>query len=436
MVFFGATLPAKNMAIRMNNLNIALKNDQIKLLSAVNIISQNVNNPPEIIQAKVSLITDAIEGYNKNKSSNEKINLVVDRPVEVPRMSRPLTSARRVGGINLDELKKKLNDPTLGLKKTYNETPRIPQPLSNAYFEDTASDLPFTESIPSPTSVSRTRTTPNITPSETDATMSSETDFTINNIVNSLVKEFENPNYLLDDFNKSLIKINKMNLKTKIGNKSVPFLYWGEKTGKKIDKGKVFNRDNFEAEGQKTFDFIKSNPELYIQGITQLAGAGLFKTSNSLASKRAPNFGNLWINEKSLKKNVLSIMRPYSNIYEITAKSISSLLKKMIIDIANTLEFDIKDYENLETSEKKIIERIINKQKQMKNYNIKTLIGDDINKSRKRLEILFGQINSGNDSSLVFAEALDLLKSLFENGAISHTKYALLKRNLRAHMDE
>ena len=71
----------------------------------------------------------------------------------------------------------------------------------------------------------------------------------------------------------------------------------------------------------------------------------------------------------------------------------------------------------------------------MKNYNIKNLIGDDINKSRKRLDILFGEINSGNNSSLVFSEALDLLKSLFQNGAIAHTKYNNLRRSILAHME-
>jgi hypothetical protein len=184
-----------------------------------------------------------------------------------------------------------------------------------------------------------------------------------------------------------------------------------------------------ETQGKDSFEDV-------MRRMSEQMGMGLVKSKGSLASKRAPNFGNLWLNEKALKKNSLSIMRPYSNIYEITAKSISSLLKKMISDIANTLEFDIKDYENLEFDEKKIIERIINKQKDMKNYNIKTLIGDDINKSRKRLEILFGQINSGNNSTLIFEEALDLLKSLFQNGAISHTKYSLLKKNLRAHMED
>ena len=408
MVFFGIPLPAKNQAIRMANLNIALQNDAIKLLSAATIISQNTKDHPEVVQAKLeSLARTPAKTLAKIQAKdaeiiNPEVKSYLNNLVDIVSNISPLQK----------ELRAKLNSgPSMGLK---------PIAKVNLNIDTKESKVP---------AVSSGNSSP--AKSETDATMSSETDLTIENILNDLVSKFNNPNFSLDDFRKILAEINKNKLRTKTGNKTVPFLYWGDKTGKNIDKGKVFNRDNFEADGQKTFDFIKSNPESYIQGVMQLHGAGLFKTKESLSSKRSPNFGNLWLNEKSLKKNTLSIMRPYSNIYEVSAKGISNLLKKMIIDISNTLEFDVKDYENLESDEKKIIERIINKQKDMKNYNIQSLIGDDINKSRKRLEILFGEINSGNNSSLVFDEALELLKSLYKNGFLSHTRYNNLRRTIK-----
>jgi hypothetical protein len=425
MVFFGATLPAKNMAIRMNNLNIALKNDQIKLLNAVNIISQNVNNPPEIIQAKI----EKLVGEPTNMRD-------YNTPLLTPRNVITPSIVNNKKLINLAELQAKLNSPNKGLKTPATVNLEIDEDVQGAESASRLSKAPPPVEVLPPVSVA---------PSDISNT-SAENQEIFNNIKNDINFDLEKIDNE-DNFNGFISKWLKRGLPltdrftAKPPGIMLPYRANKPQTAIKFHELKPGNA--IPPAFKNAWPLFQENKKEYINKVNQELvksfmshGAGLFKTKSSLASKRAPNFGNLWLNEKSLKKNVLSIMRPYSNIYEITAKSISSLLKKMIIDIANTLEFDIKDYENLESSEKKIIERIINKQKQMKNYNIQTLIGDDINKSRKRLEILFGQINSGNDSSLVFAEAFDLLKSLFENGAISHTKMSLLKRNLRAHMED
>ena len=139
-------------------------------------------------------------------------------------------------------------------------------------------------------------------------------------------------------------------------------------------------------------------------------------------SDRRPNFGNLYLSEKSLKKNTLTIYRPKSKLQLIARKNISPLLKKMILDIQNTLEFDKNDYNDLEADEKRIIERIIRLQQNMKDYNIKKLIDDDEVKIKKRLEILTSQINAGNNSKLVKDEMKYLIKQLLKNNAISYNK--------------
>jgi hypothetical protein len=140
-------------------------------------------------------------------------------------------------------------------------------------------------------------------------------------------------------------------------------------------------------------------------------------------SSYAPNFGNLYLKEDSLKKNQLTIYKPYSKVSVASKSSITPLLKKMILDIQNTLEFDERDYQNLEADEKRVIERIIRGQKNMKNYNIQALIDADDLKAKKRLEILVGQINAGNNSSLIRQEMKALLKRLYDNKAISMWKY-------------
>jgi hypothetical protein len=426
MVFFGIPLPAANNAIRMENLKIALQNDQIKLLSAATMMGRNPTNTPPITEVKLS---------QQEKIVNTPVNMRdYNTPITTPRAIITPSIVNNPRLVNLAELQAKIGSPKMGLKPI--KVPGSPT-KSEEEFQDTMTDAPLSAAAaPTPGSPSKSEAASLF--SGTDATVGSESDIRIEKITNDLINKVKNPNYTIDDFRKDLKKLKDLNLKNTSNSKGVGFLYDKNKpivenTG--AFHGKVLNDANIGAFIKDTFDFIKTNPDEYRTRIRNLAGEGLIVGKQSLSSSRAPNFGNLWLNEKALKKNTLSIRRPYSNIYEVTAKSISNLLKKMIIDIANTLEFDIKDYENLEPEEKKIIERIINKQKDMKNYNIKTLIGDDINKARKRLEILFGQVNSGNNSSIIISEILDLLKLLYQNGALGHTKYNKLRESVRAHVE-
>jgi len=180
----------------------------------------------------------------------------------------------------------------------------------------------------------------------------------------------------------------------------------------------------------QSWDFLKDNRELFhrviIQNINdkfapkEINGGSLVKAHYM---KNAANFGNLFLNERQLKLGNLSISAPFSKTYLLHKKGISPLLKKMVMDIANTLEFDTKDYENLDGDEKRIIEKIIRGQKQMKETNIKKLIDDDDYKMKKRLQILVGEINAGNSSGGIIDEMKKLLKALFDNRAIGYQKY-------------
>lgn len=438
MVFFGYTLPAANNAIRMANLNIALKNDQIKLLNNINSINQNtiMQNIPvgNLIDLNAPVITKPLAKDYLNDLSSISNTL----------KSKPTIAIKKPGSPYMAEALAKIASPNRGLKTS----PKTPAKVNLDLGREIANDEeekapPVSSGENTPTLLSRSSSGSSETP--TTSGLSGLSDI-----------ERDNFNDMKSQFINELNNINDEKLFDAFVNKwrttALPF---NDRMGKpvqiklpyynKSDKNKTDTKFVQLAIGQsaktnidKSRDLFLNDKKTFIDNFSNqlensfLSGQGLFKSSGSLASKRAPNFGNLWINEKSLKKNILSIMRPYSNTYELSVKNISSLLKKMIIDIANTLEFDIKDYQNLDSHEKKVIERIINKQKDMKNYNVKDLIGDDTVKMRKRLEILFGQLNSGNNSSIIKAEALDLVRGLFDNGAISAFKRNNLLKNIKS----
>lgn len=161
-----------------------------------------------------------------------------------------------------------------------------------------------------------------------------------------------------------------------------------------------------------------------------IAGEGLVRSK--YYTTNAANFGNLYLNHNSLKRGNLSISQPYSKTYVLTKKNITPLLRKMVFDIANTLEFDSADYHNLEKDEKIIIEKIIRAQKNMKDVNIVKLLDDDDRKIKKRLEILVGEVNAGNHSTMIRKEMKELLKKLYDNRAISLSKYTSSVKSLKS----
>lgn len=188
-----------------------------------------------------------------------------------------------------------------------------------------------------------------------------------------------------------------------------------------------------------SWNLLHNNKQLFVEKIQTnlVVGSGLMRIGGGTLvepyyRRNAPNFGNLFLNEKELKRGNISISQPFSKTYVLHQKNISPLLKKMILDIANTLEFDVQDYHSLGGDEKRIIEKIIRAQRDMREYNISKLIDDDDHKMKKRLQILVGQINAGNDSHLVKEEIRQLLKNLFDNRAISLYKYRQSIKSLDA----
>jgi len=237
-----------------------------------------------------------------------------------------------------------------------------------------------------------------------------------------------------DVFNSELTSNENKRISTsKAGRGNTPMfkIVYIDKKGKKVEL--AINNRLGELRKTEVFDFIKSNPAEFLSMTKEyidrvytdernksISGFGLVKPSYM---KNGPNFGNLFLNQKMLKTGTLSIVKPYSNAYIVHEKTISPLLKKMVIDIANTLEFDKQDYHNLDGNEKRVIERIVRAQKDMKETNIKKLIDEDDYKMKKRLQILVGEINAGNSSNRIINEMMELHKGLLDNGAITYRRY-------------
>ncbi len=242
------------------------------------------------------------------------------------------------------------------------------------------------------------------------------------------VENFKNPNLSYDQF-KNIIKDNSKKIELNLSSDRRKNTYYRIPTSqRKIQTTQIQTKGL-----NKAYNYYKENPAQFYSQIetanknefSALFASGLKsgKVKSPYYSNYEPNFGKLHLMENSLKKNQLTIYRPFSKITVASKTGISPLLKKMILDIQNTLEFEQKDYENLEGDEKRIIEIIIRSQKDMKNYNIQALIDQDDYKTKKRLEILVGQVNAGNNSKLIREEMKALLKKLYDNKAISLPKY-------------
>lgn len=285
--------------------------------------------------------------------------------------------------------------------------------------------IPMLESMP----VLEDFETPPVSPSST-ATTSAET---IAELEKELREKYVDVNLTENQIQKEISKINKQNQKE--------LLIKEIQSGKQIyyanapNQGKINEKYILTTDGKELFKIDKKpleankyNKTIEWALMPRLKASGFIGLSNEKVkspyySSYSPNFGNLHLMENSLKKNQLTIYRPYSKITVASKSGISPLLKKMILDIQKSLEFDEHDYQNLEGDEKRVIERIIRSQKEMKNYNIQSLIDQDDFKAKKRLDILVGQVNAGNNSSLIRQEMKALLKKLYDNKAISPAKY-------------
>ena len=420
MVQSGYILPQKNIDARLEALKLGLKNQNIKNLNA----QLNLNQySPLTLTSTVPTITEQTGQSQQMKPTKEGVDLS-SIYIEIPELEKARGSEiSSVGTPTYSQASENLTPEERALKSAIEAKKReLKRELTDQEKSDISSRISQTKSVLSEISTGSKQST------TSTATTQAQT-----------IAEFEAElaeKYKDVGLSETAIRneIKKLNF-----NKQQEFLIKEVQSGKTIyyansPSQKKINQDYKltynDASGKlETIDgkeLPKSSYKKTLEWIMRpQIGAGISggAVRSPYYSQFSPNFGNLHLMERSLKRNQLTIYRPYSKIVVASKSSITPLLKKMVLDIQNTLEFDERDYQNLEADEKRVIERIIRGQKNMKNYNIQSLIDQDDLKMKKRLEILVGQINAGNNSTLIREEMKALLKRLYDNRAISLNKY-------------
>lgn len=454
MVFYGYELPKKNNEIRLKNVSTSIANANTRKLNNINqqdqTLSLNMDTLTSSTQTSLpsSIFTPAVLTKGLQKTDINEFN----RQAITPTSTNNTPATGRAPNL-IDELKNKLKNPMFGLTRglTKNEV-KFKEKLLNELKEKIGynkDDVKMVKEIVD--DFLNTLIQSGITPKEEEIVHLSIDEFMKQNKNESESEapteltgiSLENAEKEIGDL-KNIETIEKFynwfmkNQKTfspegakRAVNTKIPYEYDG-KNKKWITKTTLNFNPKYNSNKiilDKAFNEFTKDKEGYanaVQGIHYKAGAGLIGgriATGHYYNSHAPNFGNLYITNKSLKKNNLTISRPYSKTQLLSKKNITPLLKKMIFDIANTLEFDKQDYHNLQKDEKIIIEKIIRLQKDMKDVNINKLLEDDDSKIKKRIEILIGEVNAGNVSSLIKKELKDLLKKLYDNKAISYNKY-------------
>lgn len=427
MVAYGYILPKKNIDTRLETLKLGLKNQNVKNITA----DIRLNKTEEIVKSRdVASLSTQTEGNPISLTDlANKTSITVDTTdlykglaeLEKARGSEISSSSIPVLNSDVSQTSQNLTPEERALKSAIEAQKRqVKRELTDQEKADVASNISKTKSLLSEISTGSQASSTATTQAQTIADFEAELAEKYKDVGLSdtaIKKEIKNLN-----FNKNrefLVKEVKSGKTVYYANapnqkkiKQDLVLTYNDATGKlqTID-GKELPKSSY----KRTLEWIM-RPQLG-SGISGGAVRSPYYSSYS------PNFGNLRLMENSLKKNQLTIYRPYSKITVASKSGISPLLKKMILDIQNTLEFDERDYQNLEGDEKRVIERIIRSQKEMKNYNIQALIDKDDFTAKKRLGILVGQVNAGNNSTLIREEMKALLKKLYDNKAISLPKY-------------
>lgn len=478
MVGFGYTLPSINTEIRLKNLEIAIANNRKKALA--NIINVDNSSLAQITSSKSETDSESkllLDSIKKNaielqslKNESEKLNAIINTPGDI--MNSILQKGQNNSLIDLEDLeglrnsqkgtlaieppkvitarergKKSLVDVKINSFITDNN--RQPTPEEKAQIEKEAD-----EEIERRTKINISLTTPPIlkksqkTPSEASSTTE-----TVATVMPDDITLFTN-----DNIDKIKYSPRKNALKKFLLQISKIIIYNQVKDGKKIF---AKTSANVKDDEKYVITFSPEGNELVFEGTPTTRGdmdytdlkekyIGMTIKGNNLLDKlieeasgqpipeyTAPiegtgfnkkkqqyaNFGNLYLDQNALKKNKLVIRPVYTKNNIVSQGNISTILRKMIFDIKETLEFDKSDYYQLEGDEKRIIEKIIRFQKNMADVNIEKLIDKDILQMKKRLEVLTGEVNAGNLSSIITREMKAILKKLFELRDISYNKY-------------
>ena len=139
---------------------------------------------------------------------------------------------------------------------------------------------------------------------------------------------------------------------------------------------------------------------------------------------RFREFGKYIINYPQLvNDNVLNLKFPSTGtIPSIKPVTIDENFKDFIIDVLDSGKVNQRHYESLTNAEKSHFMKIARGAKVVDILKIKPSEDDQEVKDMKRLELLFGEINAGNDNDKMLKECKTLIKKYVANGRINKNK--------------
>ena len=440
-------LSVDELARKRNISNASLNLDNVSDISAISGVSEPITAKERAIESALRSAKNQAQKEKRVLTKEEERNIIDNINKQSNVLSGLDLARKQKTTVSRPEVKRWINQNTVEqeVKKVINNIINVIEDKEEA--EKFINDIKKTvdEEMKKEAEQAKKEAEQETQTSATSATWSSSQDANFNNMPRDMqesqliIEKLEKINNKKDfeNFHKSLVGVKYGSMSSK---KSAGTFYpiIDDFNKNKFSKLAPNTKDaNLNAKVNKAWDLFESDKDKFISSFTrdvkQMYGTGLKGGSvEPYYAKNIANFGNLYLSNKSLKKNTLTVYRPKSKLHLISQKNISPLLKKMILDIQNTLEFDTNDYNDLEADEKRVIERIIRLQRDMKDYNIKKLIDDDEVKIKKRLDILTAQVNAGNNSKLVRDEMKFLIKQLFKNNAISQVKYNNVIRSIDA----
>ena len=134
------------------------------------------------------------------------------------------------------------------------------------------------------------------------------------------------------------------------------------------------------------------------------------------------SFGKFWIHMPSLKQSKLNIKYPsFARIAELPIVPISTALKNFIRDLVENQRMNIKAYQNLKESDRKLFNKVARRAKIDEFLGIDEEDEDAQEKEHRieRFNILKGEIDAGNDAPQVRKEMKQILSRFISDGTIS-----------------
>jgi hypothetical protein len=149
------------------------------------------------------------------------------------------------------------------------------------------------------------------------------------------------------------------------------------------------------------------------------------KLGRGVAMKELPTyreFGKYIVHYPQLiNENILNLKFPSTGVIpQIRPVNIDDNYKDFFIDVLDTGKVNQKHYESLSDNEKTHFTKAARGAKLADVLKIKKR--DSEGEDMKRLELLFGEINAGNDNEKMLKECRELIKKFVSAGVISRNK--------------